>query len=484
MASLESTTFPSSTIRHRRPPLSSPPTTCTRTRLDYDRDLEDDDDDDDEDDSDEPDLIRRRRIPFRTRSYSLRHPTSLEASASASASLPMAASSTTVRSYRPSSLFESLDLPKSVWTLREMLLGRLSEAEQDVKRLREYTDQSELDTTDQEPDYEVEDDDEENDEQDNRDERHDSGSVLEEVTDEQDRALALSGNGGLPAKARARRRRRGQATHSARDGDRSDNSNDDELSTLAAFVKSASDFLGALRSELPSLSPISASNESGGVSESPLLYWQMSPDAREALDRFLEDHPLPAFPDLDFSAQRQRASESAAALLARVSDELQGLQSLLARIGNAATAAGSPASFTPNLSAPGRRVTELREYFAAESTRLGHALASPGRSALDSLSSKLHTLRDETSASLHRVTDGASELTALLKDKKDQAMDEASRMYHAALTSGKRGMLITYEELPHPWRNNPFIVSGYRFIPFEEWGTLLRSGFEWHNEVS
>lgn len=376
------------------------------------------------------------RPKLRTRSHSLRHP----ARSSSSGSL--------FGGY-PSSLLESLDLPKSMWSLRQMLMGQLSEAEEDVKRLQEWTDQSEADTSDQE-------------QEDAEDTTPDSDEE-EEVDDVDERPLQL-------AKHKARRR---PVAPSAREGS--------QLSTAAAFAKSASDFLRALRAELPSLSPSSTDADMDSQGDSPLLQWHMSPDARLALNRFLEDHPLPAFPEVDFTAQRQRASDSAAALLTRVSDELNSLQSLLARLG-AAAASANPAAYTPTLGVPGR-MSELRDYFASESTRLSHALASPGRQALDSLSSRLHHLRDETSASLHRVTDGASELTALLKDKTDAAMDEASKVYHAALTRGKRGVLLTYEELPHSWRNNQFIVGGYRFIPFEQWGTLLRSTFEWHNEV-
>ncbi|KAM0753865.1 HlyIII-domain-containing protein [Meredithblackwellia eburnea MCA 4105] len=55
-------------------------------------------------------------------------------------------------------------------------------------------------------------------------------------------------------------------------------------------------------------------------------------------------------------------------------------------------------------------------------------------------------------------------------------------MYHAALEKGRQ-RLLRYEELPMEWRNNEHILSGYRFIAGGSWGTLLRSGFEFHNET-
>ncbi|PPQ98768.1 hypothetical protein CVT24_003326 [Panaeolus cyanescens] len=43
--------------------------------------------------------------------------------------------------------------------------------------------------------------------------------------------------------------------------------------------------------------------------------------------------------------------------------------------------------------------------------------------------------------------------------------------------------LIKYSDLPHPWKNNPFVVHGYRFIPIERWHLLLLSVFKLHNET-
>ncbi|KAJ6613882.1 hemolysin-III related-domain-containing protein [Mycena sp. CBHHK59/15] len=42
--------------------------------------------------------------------------------------------------------------------------------------------------------------------------------------------------------------------------------------------------------------------------------------------------------------------------------------------------------------------------------------------------------------------------------------------------------LITYDDLPAPWRNNPFISGGYRFIPLGRYPMLFASIFHLHNE--
>ncbi|CAD6886766.1 unnamed protein product [Tilletia controversa] len=57
-------------------------------------------------------------------------------------------------------------------------------------------------------------------------------------------------------------------------------------------------------------------------------------------------------------------------------------------------------------------------------------------------------------------------------------------LYTAALDFARGGQrLLTYERLPHLWRNNAHILSGYRFIPIERWPALMRSTFEIHNET-
>ncbi|KAJ7605447.1 hemolysin-III related-domain-containing protein [Mycena polygramma] len=53
----------------------------------------------------------------------------------------------------------------------------------------------------------------------------------------------------------------------------------------------------------------------------------------------------------------------------------------------------------------------------------------------------------------------------------------------AALKSSCNGdHLITYDVLPARWRNNPFILTGYRFIPLNRPAALLRSVVTPHNE--
>lgn len=348
----------------------------------------------------------------------------------------------------PSSLLESLDLPR-FWSLRELLLGKLDEAEEDVKRLREWSEVEDA-TSGETDDEEVE------------------KEVWELVTR---RKRGKRGAGGGAEIAAGEKPVDVKPRHF-----------EAEASTLNHFVQTAADFLAALRAELPSLSDFPS-----GDPAAALVEWQLSPEARIALDKFLDDHPLPTFPSaLDLRTRlddsKQRASDSASALLTRVSVELASLRHLLAQLNNSETVY----SYLPSPSVP-TRVAELRDYFHAESVKLSETLHSISPShTFDSLSTNLRTLRAETSDSLHagiaHLQGGAHELSALLSEKSSAAMDEASRMYHAALEGGKQ-RLLRYEELPHAWRNNPHILSSYRFVEIHRWGAILKSAFEWHNEV-
>ncbi|WFD06551.1 inc metabolism membrane protein [Malassezia vespertilionis] len=63
-----------------------------------------------------------------------------------------------------------------------------------------------------------------------------------------------------------------------------------------------------------------------------------------------------------------------------------------------------------------------------------------------------------------------------------QDVEEA--LYYAAREVANGGKeLIHYNALPYAWRNNDFILTGYRFIPLENWRYILKSTFELHNET-
>ncbi|KAH9484973.1 hypothetical protein JR316_0001877 [Psilocybe cubensis] len=65
--------------------------------------------------------------------------------------------------------------------------------------------------------------------------------------------------------------------------------------------------------------------------------------------------------------------------------------------------------------------------------------------------------------------------------------DMLERAAHEVAVAVKRSFegvrLIKYSDLPYPWRNNPFVAHGYRFIPIEKWPLILMSVFTCHNET-
>ncbi|BGP26317.1 inc metabolism membrane protein [Rhodotorula toruloides] len=352
-----------------------------------------------------------------------------------------------------SSLLESLDLPASLQGLKQYLAGKLEEAEKSLRALKTYVEESELEDLGLTSLGETEDeyDDDEGSEAGGRS-RMRTLSASSWSGDEVEKAMG--GSDGRRAMLPAGRDEVAVEDDNLRA----------EISALQAFISSASSFLKAMRDELPSLE----------AHESAYLQFELSPDARAGLDRFLADHPLPSLPASSF---RSRAASSAQAVLTRVSTELDTLRAALASLASSASSA-DPASYisasfrssmpsTPSLS----DFADLRSYFSAESKRLSNAVSQ---------------LKDDTagslSAGLHAVQDGAAEFSAYVKDHSHAVVDEAMRMYHAALEIG-RERLLRYEELPPEWRNNEHILTGYRYIPIEQWGTLLRSMFTWHNET-
>lgn len=65
----------------------------------------------------------------------------------------------------------------------------------------------------------------------------------------------------------------------------------------------------------------------------------------------------------------------------------------------------------------------------------------------------------------------------------EAAKQTEDQFYRTALELAQGGRnLISYDQLPDLWRNNEYILTGYRFIPLRNWSALIRSTFELHNE--
>lgn len=237
----------------------------------------------------------------------------------------------------------------------------------------------------------------------------------------------------------------------------------DQDTTLQQFLNAATNFLTAIKSELPTLS--NSTSTSTSSSSSPLIHFQLSPQARKDLDKFLDDHPLPSVPGFkELTLLKACLDDSKRSCLSRLTIELNGLQQVLSGLAN-------------NVEAPTplHSLHLMREYFTNESDRLAQTLSSISSTTSSNLIDAAHIL----SAGANRVVD---EATTLLATSSTAAFDEAARIYHAALEGG-RIRLLSYEELPHQWKNNQHILSGYRFIGIDRWGAILKSAFQFHNET-
>jgi len=69
-------------------------------------------------------------------------------------------------------------------------------------------------------------------------------------------------------------------------------------------------------------------------------------------------------------------------------------------------------------------------------------------------------------------------------DEAEALVDLAAQEVRDAVRRSLAGSrLIQYHDLPPRWRNNPYVLRGYRFIPIERWPLIIRSLFAFHNQT-
>jgi len=136
----------------------------------------------------------------------------------------------------------------------------------------------------------------------------------------------------------------------------------------------------------------------------------------------------------------------------------------------------------PNLGDVRSKLPDLDEYLPTLSERLrslqSHLSNIPSISSAVNLG-PLHDLLD-TLLSTDLIEDAQAEA----KRAQTQAERTAAQITSALKKSFHGRKLISYHELPERWRNNEWVHGGYRFIPLQEWPSLLLSIFTLHNETS
>ncbi|CAK5265484.1 unnamed protein product [Mycena citricolor] len=88
------------------------------------------------------------------------------------------------------------------------------------------------------------------------------------------------------------------------------------------------------------------------------------------------------------------------------------------------------------------------------------------------------------------ISRASSSLTASLKSSSEAILgdlheSEADAQVHArALALAEDGRkLVTFDDVPYAWQNNPYVQWGYRFIPLRRWPAIVVSAFTLHNET-
>ncbi|KAF7315815.1 hypothetical protein MIND_00097600 [Mycena indigotica] len=135
-----------------------------------------------------------------------------------------------------------------------------------------------------------------------------------------------------------------------------------------------------------------------------------------------------------------------------------------------------PLSYVPTLSSRLRRLhshlADAEVSFAFEFARDGSAYHLPD------LADVLDTFKDDVDAFL-----GVSFPSVFTRASSKRAPDEDPAIARALKISENGRRLLDLDDLPVAWHNNPFVLGGYRFIPWSNWPALILSMFRLHNDT-
>ncbi|TFK44235.1 hemolysin-III related-domain-containing protein [Crucibulum laeve] len=135
-----------------------------------------------------------------------------------------------------------------------------------------------------------------------------------------------------------------------------------------------------------------------------------------------------------------------------------------------------PLNFLPTLST---HLNNLHSHLSALELPTGLDLPTFPQSSM--LSEFMDALL--TSDLVADITNSAPDMVEEAEGLLEMAAQEVAEVAIAVKRSLEGYQLIKYHDLPHPWKNNPFVTHGYRFIPIERWPLLVMSLFKFHNET-
>lgn len=122
-------------------------------------------------------------------------------------------------------------------------------------------------------------------------------------------------------------------------------------------------------------------------------------------------------------------------------------------------------------------LVEVLEASYSEILQGRETIAAKVHHGIEFLTGLLADFENRVDASIERKIDRAKRGFDSAVDAKDKLAESIER----AIKAAREKRLITYEELPWPWRVNPYILNGYRFTetPLE----CIRSAFAINNET-
>ena len=152
-----------------------------------------------------------------------------------------------------------------------------------------------------------------------------------------------------------------------------------------------------------------------------------------------------------------------------LSDVQTRLQDVRSHIHDMSVDFSQPVNYLPVLS---RHLESLHSHLSSSHVSSECSIPSlPSTATLSQLLDKLLSSNLVPSV-LHRV------------DGHDSPFEKKAREMSKALKKSLNGsQLVEYVDLPGDWRNNPFVATGYRFIPLHRWPIIILSLFALHNET-
>lgn len=282
------------------------------------------------------------------------------------------------------------------------------------------------------------------------------------------------------------------------------------ISRAGIVSAEASDDVPLTPTSAATVEPSSSTEES--VASLPLndghsaAFFQQLEAMREDLRRLVA--LLPSYPASASSALSFR-SQSLAQDWERLSSSFSfpitlgnGLRERLPRLPSSSELPSLPAM--PSLPQFDLDFASVLEPLSTQLPTQAYALAAKMQSRLESIQESVRSmawrdaLQDASAEGSNNATLAQrleAKLTDLSTRSRSRANSIASRAGHAvheaeeklyqlAIELARNGQeLIHYEHLPAFFRNNEHILSGYRFIPVENWPALVRSTFQIHNET-